>query len=107
MPFYKKLEGQPSNSLHIQTLEDVPSAPPTNIRSEMINKTSASLSWAPPPPQHRNGILKGKVTFLTIRFALGQQICFWVYFLGDCIYLPQSHKKENWFFINPCLNVHQ
>ena len=60
MPFYKKLEGQPSNSLHIQTLEDVPSAPPTNIRAEMINKTSASLSWAPPPPQHRNGILKGK-----------------------------------------------
>ena len=40
MPFYKKLEGQPSNSLHIQTLEDVPSAPPTNIRAEMINKTS-------------------------------------------------------------------
>ena len=63
MPFYKKLEGQPSNSLHIQTLEDVPSAPPTNIRSEMINKTSASLSWAPPPPQHRNGILKGEVYF--------------------------------------------
>ena len=59
MPFYKKLEGQPSNSLHIQTLEDVPSAPPTNIRAEMINKTSAGLSWAPPPPQHRNGILKG------------------------------------------------
>ena len=59
MPFYKKLEGQPSNSLHIQTLEDVPSAPPTNVRAEMVNKTSAHLSWAPPPPQHRNGILKG------------------------------------------------
>lgn len=59
MPFFKKLEGQPSNSLHIQTLEDVPSAPPTNLRAEMVNKTSASLSWAPPPPQHRNGILKG------------------------------------------------
>ena len=25
MPFYKMMEGQPSNSLHIQTLEDVPS----------------------------------------------------------------------------------
>ena len=59
MPFYKKLEGQPSNSLHIQTLEDVPSAPPTNLRADMINRTSAHLSWAPPPPQHRNGILKG------------------------------------------------
>lgn len=60
MPFYKKLEGQPSNSLHIQTLEDVPSAPPTNLRSDMVNRTSAHLSWAPPPPQHRNGILRGK-----------------------------------------------
>ena len=59
MPFYKKLEGQPSNSLHIQTLEDVPSAPPTNLRAEMVNQSSAHLSWAPPPPQHRNGILKG------------------------------------------------
>ena len=59
MPFYKMMEGQPSNSLHIQTLEDVPSAPPTNLRAEMINRTSAILSWAPPPPQHRNGILRG------------------------------------------------
>ena len=84
MPFYKKLEGQPSNSLHIQTLEDVPSAPPTNIRSEMINKTSASLTWAPPPPQHRNGILKGKVYFLTIRFALINRfvsVFFWIAFI--------------------------
>ena len=24
-----------------------------------VNKTSAVLSWAPPPPQHRNGILRG------------------------------------------------
>ena len=74
MPFYKKLEGQPSNSLHIQTLEDVPSAPPTNIRSEMINKTSASLTWAPPPPQHRNGILKGKVYFELIGLPLSTNI---------------------------------
>ena len=25
----------------------------------MLNATSALLRWAPPPPQHRNGILKG------------------------------------------------
>ncbi len=59
MPFFKKLEGQPSNSLHIQTLEDVPSAPPTNLRADMLNETSALLRWAPPPPQHRNGVLRG------------------------------------------------
>ena len=25
----------------------------------MMNQTSAIMSWAPPPPQHRNGILRG------------------------------------------------
>jgi roundabout axon guidance receptor 2 len=59
MPFYKKLEGQPSNSLHVQTLADVPSAPPGNVRADMINVTSAEIKWAPPPPQHRNGVLLG------------------------------------------------
>ena len=59
MPFYKMLEGQPSNSMHIQTLEDVPSAPPDNINIEMVNMSSAILSLSPPPPQHRNGYLLG------------------------------------------------
>ena len=59
MPFYQKIEGQPSNSLHVQTLEDVPSAPPSNLHAEMINSTSAILKWSPPPPQHRNGVLLG------------------------------------------------
>ena len=45
MPFYKMMEGQPSNSLHIQTLEDVPSAPPTNLRAEMVRgRRSRSIS---------------------------------------------------------------
>ena len=59
MPFYKKVEGQPSNSLHVQTLEDTPSAPPSNLQALLINVTSAELKWSPPPPQHRNGVLLG------------------------------------------------
>merc|ERR1719471_1522096 len=59
MPFYKMLEGQPSNSMNIQTLEDVPSAPPDNVNVEMLNTSSASISLSPPPPQHRNGQLLG------------------------------------------------
>ena len=59
MPFYGRVEGQPSNSLHVQTLEDVPSAPPGNVRADMLNGTSVELKWAPPPPQHRNGVLLG------------------------------------------------
>jgi roundabout axon guidance receptor 2 len=59
MPFFRNLEGQPSNSLHVQTLEDVPSAPPSNIQTQMINFTSVEIRWAPPEPQHRNGVLLG------------------------------------------------
>ena len=53
MPFYHKTEGQPSNSLHVQTLADVPSAPPQNVRADVVNATAVELKWAPPPPQVR------------------------------------------------------
>ena len=54
MPFFGRMEGQPSNSLHVQTLEDVPSAPPANVAAnEILNITSALIRWSPPPPQHR------------------------------------------------------
>jgi len=59
MPYYKMLEGQPSNSMNVQTLEDVPSAPPDNVLVEMLNSSSAKVSLSPPPPQHRNGQLLG------------------------------------------------
>ena len=51
MPFYHKTEGQPSNSLHVQTLADVPSAPPGNVRADVLNATAVELKWSPPPPQ--------------------------------------------------------
>ena len=54
MPFFRRMEGQPSNSLHVQTLEDVPSAPPGNVAAtDILNFTSAVIRWSPPPPQHR------------------------------------------------------
>lgn len=59
VPFFKKVEGQPSNSRSEQTLEDVPSAPPDNVVTRKINATSTLILWSPPPPQHRNGVLKG------------------------------------------------
>eukprot|EP00095_Tigriopus_kingsejongensis_P009444 maker-scaffold108_size357748-snap-gene-2.20 protein:Tk09444 transcript:maker-scaffold108_size357748-snap-gene-2.20-mRNA-1 annotation:"conserved hypothetical protein" len=58
-PFFKNIEGQPSNSLHVQTLADTPSAPPTTVMAEILNMTSAQITLSPPPPQHRNGILQG------------------------------------------------
>ncbi|KAL1128889.1 hypothetical protein AAG570_013423, partial [Ranatra chinensis] len=59
VPFFRSVEGQPSNSKIVQTLEDVPSAAPTNIVLESLNSTAIRVSWSPPPPQHINGILLG------------------------------------------------
>ncbi|XP_055931028.1 protein sax-3-like isoform X2 [Argiope bruennichi] len=59
VPFYKSVEGPPSNSQSAQTLEDVPSAPPDNLHVEILSKTSAAIYWSSPPPQHINGGLKG------------------------------------------------
>ncbi|CAL1265716.1 unnamed protein product [Larinioides sclopetarius] len=59
VPFYKNVEGPPSNSKVAQTLEDVPSAPPDNLQVRVIGPKMATISWSPPPPQHRNGLLQG------------------------------------------------
>ncbi|XP_076330516.1 roundabout homolog 1-like isoform X6 [Tachypleus tridentatus] len=59
VPFYKSVEGPPSNSRNAQTLEDVPSAPPDNLNVKLKNLTVAVISWSSPPPQHRNGVLQG------------------------------------------------
>lgn len=58
-PFFKSVEGQPSNSRVAQTLEDVPSAPPDNINAGVFNDTAGWVRWSAPPPQHHNGVIVG------------------------------------------------
>lgn len=58
-PFFKSVEGQPSNSRVAQTLEDVPSAPPDSITAGVFNDTAGWIRWSPPPPQHHNGVIIG------------------------------------------------
>ncbi|XP_037046753.1 roundabout homolog 2 [Bradysia coprophila] len=58
-PFYRSVEGQPSNTKLVQTFEDVPSSPPDNVQIGMLNLTAGWVRWLPPPPQHHNGILLG------------------------------------------------
>ena len=65
MPYYKTLEGQPSNSMNVQTLEDVPSAPPDNILVEILNSTSAKISLYPYLLPHHNTVMG---SFLAIIF---------------------------------------
>ncbi|KAG8230741.1 hypothetical protein J437_LFUL011076 [Ladona fulva] len=59
VPFYKSVEGRPSNARTVRTLEDVPSAPPENVQVGMLNSTAAFVKWSPPPSQHHNGVLVG------------------------------------------------
>ncbi|XP_058465055.1 roundabout homolog 2-like isoform X1 [Malaya genurostris] len=58
-PYFKNVEGQPSNSKVVQTLDDAPSAAPVNIQTGMLNVTAGWVKWSPPPPEHQNGILLG------------------------------------------------
>ncbi|XP_026094287.1 neogenin-like isoform X3 [Carassius auratus] len=51
----------------VQTLSDVPSAPPLNLTLEVLNSTSIMVRWQPPPA----GAVNGDVTGYKIRFRKG------------------------------------
>ncbi|CAH0564810.1 unnamed protein product [Brassicogethes aeneus] len=59
VPFYKSVEGQPSNSRTARTLEDVPKEPPTNMEARLLNSTAVHLKWKSPLPVSLNGELQG------------------------------------------------
>ncbi|XP_014235296.1 roundabout homolog 1-like [Trichogramma pretiosum] len=59
VPFYKTIEGRPSNVKLAMTLEDVPSSPPQNVHVGLINSTSAFVRWSAPPKNSHNGQLIG------------------------------------------------
>ncbi|CAN7938846.1 unnamed protein product, partial [Ixodes hexagonus] len=65
VPFYKSVEGPPSNSRSAQTLEDVPTAAPEDVRARVLNVTTTTIFWSPPPPQHCNGKLRGYNVYVT------------------------------------------
>ncbi|KAF5279124.1 hypothetical protein FQA39_LY05802 [Lamprigera yunnana] len=48
----------------VQTMEDVPSAPPEDMRCAALTSQSLQVSWQPPPTEHCNGLLQGyKLTY--------------------------------------------
>ena len=59
VPFFKSIEGKPSNSLTVRTYEDVPSSPPLSLSAKALNSTCALLTWAPPSEETQNGQLLG------------------------------------------------
>ncbi|XP_076663882.1 Down syndrome cell adhesion molecule 2 isoform X8 [Andrena cerasifolii] len=51
--------GPLSEPLLTQTLEDVPSVPPEDVRCAALTSQSLQVSWQPPPNTHSNGIIQG------------------------------------------------
>ncbi|XP_037047604.1 protein sax-3 [Bradysia coprophila] len=57
VPFYKTVEGKPSNSRISRTLEDVPSEPPSHMEALLLNSSAVYLKWKQPAMPAHNGIL--------------------------------------------------
>ena len=54
-PFYKSIEGQPSNSRVCRTDSDLPSYSPDNIIAGLVNETLGWIRWSPLPLEFQNG----------------------------------------------------
>lgn len=59
VPYYKDIDGIPSNILSVQTTEDRPSVAPPYLTVRPINSTAVRLLWLHIPPHYSNGILRG------------------------------------------------
>ncbi|KAK7792151.1 hypothetical protein R5R35_000418 [Gryllus longicercus] len=51
--------GPLSDPVTAQTLEDVPSMAPEDVRCTGLSSVTLQVSWQPPPAHHRNGLLQG------------------------------------------------
>ncbi|XP_046679214.1 Down syndrome cell adhesion molecule-like protein Dscam2 isoform X7 [Homalodisca vitripennis] len=52
-------QGPQSEPVSAQTMEDVPSAAPEDVRCAALSSQSVQVSWHPPPHIHSNGIIQG------------------------------------------------
>lgn len=57
VPFYKTVQGKPSNSRIARTIEDVPSEAPSNMEALLLNSTAVFIKWKAPAAQNQNGVL--------------------------------------------------
>ena len=70
VPFYKSVDGPPSNSRLVRTLADLPSAPPAEVKAHLLNLTAISVHWKPVPKPQRNGIIQAyNVMLVPIQLA--------------------------------------
>ncbi|XP_045105879.1 Down syndrome cell adhesion molecule-like protein Dscam2 isoform X1 [Portunus trituberculatus] len=55
--FNSRGAGPGSPPTHATTLQDKPSAPPGHVTCESVTSTNLVVTWSPPPPRARNGII--------------------------------------------------
>ncbi|XP_066154117.1 cell adhesion molecule Dscam1 isoform X2 [Euwallacea fornicatus] len=59
--------GPASAPVTARTLEDAPTLPPENVQCSVLNAQSLHISWEPPLPVGRNGVIQGyKVTYHSV-----------------------------------------
>ena len=49
-----------------------PSSPPTNVTVDILDTTTAVISWLPPPPANHNGVIRFYIIILTERLTNSQ-----------------------------------
>lgn len=72
-PEFASLYRRCQHHRNLYTRFPVPSSPPDNVQTGMLNLTAGWVRWSPPPPQHHNGLLLGykiQVQFIII-------VCVW------------------------------
>lgn len=57
IPFYKTIEGRPSNLKEARTLEDIPTGTVNEMEAALLNSSAVYLKWQPPSEETMNGIL--------------------------------------------------
>ncbi|XP_061398597.1 protein sax-3 [Musca vetustissima] len=57
VPFYKSVEGKPSNSRVARTLEDVPNEAPFGMEAILLNSSAVFLKWKQPNLKAQHGVL--------------------------------------------------
>lgn len=69
VPYFRSIQGLPSNLFSVQTQQDVPSAAPQHLSVRALNSSAVVVSWTPPPRHHHNGPITGYTIHLDQRRA--------------------------------------
>ncbi|XP_076675492.1 cell adhesion molecule Dscam2 isoform X9 [Andrena cerasifolii] len=72
--FNNKGDGPGSDPVTVQTLEDVPSAPPQNVACAALTGQNIQVTWKPPPSDKVHGVVQGyKLLYEAASAVLEQQ----------------------------------